>query len=101
MIKNSFLHIDCEGGFAHLRNALKAKYPAIVLFGPTDPKIYAYRTNINIYNNSCPICCEWDTLAWQKTCINRNNPNICMKSIAVEDVFKTIKKYILENSTIN
>jgi hypothetical protein len=94
LIKNSFLHVDCEGGFAHLRNALKAKHPAIVIFGPTDPNIYAYKSNINIYKNICPIHCEWTSNRWQINCANTKNERICTNSITPTEVFEVIDNYI-------
>lgn len=99
LIKNSFLHIDCEGGFAHLRNALHAKHPAIVLFGPTNPDLYGYSTNINIKaENACPICCDWVTFSWQYRCLKGANvPPPCMEKISVQSVFEKVDEYINTN----
>lgn len=97
LIKNSFLHFDCEGGFAHLRNALQAKHPAVVIFGPTNPDLYGYETNINIYNkNACPIRCDWIIEGWQKHCLNNTNAQ-CIKTIAPEYVYARVNEYIQKN----
>ena len=100
LIKNSFLHIDCEGGFAHLRNALKAKHPAIVLFGPTNPEFYGYETNINIRKKeACPIYCDWVISQWQTECLRPDGqiPAPCMEAISVNEVFEIADNYIKNN----
>ncbi len=98
IIKNSILHIDCEGGFAHLRNALKAKHPAIVIFGPTNPELYGYDTNINIRNkNACPIHCDWIVKSWQNKCLRNKKNAPCTNTISVVDVYKHIDEYLKNN----
>ncbi len=94
LIKNSLLHFDCEGGFAHLRNALRTKHPAIVIFGPTNPNLYGYETNINIKSNACPIRCEWVVQNWQQNCVRKDNSCVCINSIDVDTVFCAAKEYI-------
>jgi mannosyltransferase OCH1-like enzyme/ADP-heptose:LPS heptosyltransferase len=95
LIKNSFLHVDCEGGFAHLRNALKAKHPAIVIFGPTNPELYGYSSNINLYKKDvCPICCDWVIEKWQSLCLRGFDEAPCTNSITPTEVFEIIDNYI-------
>ncbi len=99
LIKNSFLHIDCEGGLAHLRNALHAKHPAIVIFGPTNPDLYGYSSNINLYKkDACPIYCDWIVQNWQKKCLRGFKNPPCTNSITVDEVFEVVKNYVLKNS---
>ena len=95
LIKNSILHIDCEGGFAHLRNALKASHPAVVIFGPTNPDLYAYDSNINIYNKgACSICCDWVYEDWQNCCLRGEKNPPCTFSVSCEQVYKEVDKYL-------
>ena len=102
LIKKSFLHIDSEGGFAHLRNALKAKNPAIVIFGPTNPDFYGYNTNINIRNNdACPIHCDWVIRDWQHCCLRGENIPPCTNLITVEEVYSKIDKYLKDRGELN
>lgn len=95
LIKNSIIHIDCEGGFAHLRAALNAPHPAVVIFGPTSPDFYGYSSNINVYaRNACPICCDWIIEKWQQKCL-RNIPNApCMNAVTAQEVFSLVDEYL-------
>lgn len=98
LLMNSILHIDCEGGFAHLRAALKAPHPAIVLFGPTNPDFYGYDSNINVRaKNTCPICCDWIVEKWQQRCLRDFQNPPCMNEISVQEVFSLIDNYLQYN----
>lgn len=95
LVKNSILHIDCEGGFAHLRAALKAPNPAIVIFGPTSPDFYGYDSNINVYaRNACPICCDWIIEKWQQKCLRNQTEPPCIEAVSVSEVFGLADKYL-------
>ena len=89
LLKNSFLHIDCEGGLVHLRHALNGGV-SVVFFGPTAPEFFGYSENINIRNNCCPNPCEWMSKKWQEICIRDTQKHICMTSIMPDEVIKTI-----------
>ena len=54
VLKNSLVHIDCEGGLVHLATQLGTR--CIVLFGPTPIKFYGYPDNINIQVGKCHNC---------------------------------------------
>lgn len=90
LLKNAYLHIDCEGGLVHLRHALKGG-KSVVLFGPTLPEFFGYSENINIRSNSCPFPCEWLVSDWQTTCMRNDQKHICMKSITPDIVIQKIK----------
>ena len=90
LLKNAYLHIDCEGGLVHLRHALKGG-KSVVLFGPTLPEFFGYSENINIRSNSCPFPCEWLIPDWQTTCMRNDQKHICMKSITPNIVIQQIK----------
>lgn len=55
VLKNSLLHIDCEGGLVHLATQLGTK--CVVLFGPTPLHYFGYEQNINISSPACTNCC--------------------------------------------
>lgn len=97
ILKNSLLHIDTEGGLVHLRHALKGG-PSVVLFGPTSPKVYGYKENLNLRTKKCPRPCEWITNDWMTRCLNRKNQNICMRSLTPNLVFKEIKQFVENNN---
>lgn len=55
VLRDSKLHIDCEGGMVHLATQLGTK--CAVLFGPTPIDYYGYKNNINIVGRKCRNCC--------------------------------------------
>lgn len=77
LLKNSYLHIDNEGGMVHLRHALHGGV-SIVLFGPTSVELFGYSENINIRSGACPGWCEWISPEWQKTCIRSGGVYHCV-----------------------
>jgi|GEM_PF-3147241 len=88
VLKQSKLHIGNEGGLIHLSHAVKTK--SIVLFGPTEPTLYGYSDNINIYANECPTC-WWTNSEWSKKCIRghkicRNISNISVHTVYAEAI---------------
>lgn len=91
LLKNSYLHIDNEGGMVHLRHALKGG-KSIVLFGPTSDEFFGYKENINIRGNGCPHWCEWVTYDWQVKCIAGYEEPKCMESIVPQMVMKEVDK---------
>ena len=90
ILKNSLLHIDCEGGLVHLATQLETK--CCVLFGPTPAWFYGYPQNINIESTVCGECIymyqDWFT------CCHRNGKAECMKSITPQIVMEKIKQYL-------
>lgn len=89
ILKNSSLHIDCEGGLIHLRHALKGG-PSVVLFGPTSPAVYGYKENLNLRSTACSQPCEWITDDWVVRCARRTDKNICMESLTPNLVMESI-----------
>lgn len=88
LLKHSALHIDCEGGFAHLRHAIKGGR-TVVLFGPTDISYYGYQENINLRSGVCPGC-EWVREKWLESCTKGMKNPACMYSITPEYVLQKI-----------
>ena len=91
ILKNSFLHIDAEGGMTHLRHALGGG-ASVVFFGPTSKDFYAYSENINIKSNMCPIWCEWVKTDWNLHCIKTGKDSLCMRSLLPSMVMQEIRK---------
>lgn len=88
ILKNSLMHIDCEGGLVHLATQLGTK--CTVLFGPTDIDFYGYSQNLNISPKKCGNCMG-ATENWRTECIISNKPE-CMYSITPEYVIEKIEK---------
>ena len=95
ILKHSSLHIDAEGGFAHLRHALKGG-KSVVLFGPTDKNYYGYPENINISTDICRGC-EWVREKWLESCVKGDKNPACMYSITPELVISKI----IESEVLN
>lgn len=89
ILVNSKLHVDNEGGMVHLAHAVGTK--SIVLFGPTNPTLYGYPDNENIYKDVCPTC-WWNTGNWSKKCKNGNEMCRNFKEINVSEVYLKVRE---------
>lgn len=90
VLKDSVLHIDCEGGLVHLATQLGTK--CAVLFGPTPLHYFGYKNNINIFEGDCHgcICLESSGMS----CVRKFVVPPCMEAITPELVFSKIDKYL-------
>lgn len=99
LLQYSSLHIDQEGGAAHIRHYLCRK-PTVVLFGPTSHKVRGYDENINLRIPTCGLeLCEWlDGNRWYENCPKYNDSVCsCLEKISPEMVVETIRNsHILE-----
>ena len=93
LLKYASLHVDCEGGYVHLRQWLRGG-TSIVLFGPTSSDFYGYENNINIHGTGCSQPCEWLTKDWVTKCPRGFDNPPCMYSISPEMVMNKIRKAI-------
>ena len=91
LLKHSALHIDCEGGYVHLREALNGGC-STVLFGPTSMEFYGYDNNINIKGNGCLHPCEWQREDWLDHCVKGETKPSCMYSISPAVVLEKIER---------
>lgn len=88
VLKNSLLHVDCEGGMVHLASQFDTK--CIVMFGPTPVKYYGYASNANIVSTVCSNC-YWlvnDSIS----CYRKLEKPECMYSILPEQVFEKVRE---------
>ena len=91
ILKNSKLHLDCEGGMVHLASQLSTK--CVVIFGPTPAHIYAYPWNINLVPKNCNNCMGIHE-DWAFTCYRGLPEPECMYSITADMVMNSIKDYM-------
>lgn len=91
ILKNSMMHIDCEGGLVHLATQLGTK--CVVLFGPTPVHMYGYEQNVNIVSPICNNCMGLHDM-WAYDCYRNYDSARCMESITPEMVMKAIEKEI-------
>jgi len=87
VVKNASLVVTIEGGVAHVAAATQT--PAVVLFGPTPVSFFGYPQHFAVCANVCKPC-WWLTPDWFTRC-PRNRQNICMRSISVETVLRTVQ----------
>ncbi|MGN0894948.1 MAG: glycosyltransferase family 9 protein [Succinivibrio sp.] len=93
ILKQSSLHVDCEGGLVHLATQLDTK--CVVLFGPTPVHMYGYKQNINIHNDECDYCMgltrDWAYECFKGycecNCLRNISPELVMSKIAEEQLF--------------
>lgn len=88
IIKNSFCHIDCEGGLVHLATQFDTK--CIVIFGPTPVHMYGYEQNINLVSNLCNNCMGLHD-EWAYSCYRKEQKNQCMRSIEPKAIVNAIE----------
>lgn len=86
VLKNSFIHIDCEGGLVHMATQLGTK--CAVLFGPTPVHYYGYTSNINIVSDTCSDCCWYVPDCF--SCYKEMEHPQCMYSIVPNDVMERV-----------
>lgn len=91
VLKNSKLHLDCEGGMVHLASQLSTK--CVVIFGPTPTHMYAYPWNINLVSKNCNNCMGSHE-DWAFTCYRGLPEPECMYSITASMVMDSIKEYM-------
>ena len=90
ILKNSLLHIDCEGGPVHLASQLGTK--CLVLFGAIEPDFLKYTPNINIISEVCSPCYGvWES--GSKCLLGAKEPP-CMLSITPQKVFDVAYRYL-------
>ncbi len=92
LLKYATLHVDSEGGYAHIRHFLNTQ--SVVIFGPTPFEFYRYSDNINIKNNACPSPCEWVSVDWLHQCTRGFEQPPCMYETKPEDVFPPLSEFI-------
>ena len=86
VLNGATLHMGPEGGLVHLARAVGTR--SLVLFGPTDERVFGYPENININTHTCPPC-WWEASDWTNRCI-RGQGKVCMKAITPEMVIEAL-----------
>lgn len=90
ILKNSMLHLDCEGGLVHLATQLDTK--CAVVFGPTPKHFYEYPKNINIVYEGCNNCMGTHP-DWAFDCFKGMSEPECMYKVTPEIVMGHIENY--------
>lgn len=91
ILKESLLHVDCEGGLTHLATQLSTK--CLVLFGPTPVHFYGYPQNINLSAGPCGNCMGLHK-DWAFTCFKGHKEAECMKAVTPEMAFEAAEAYL-------
>jgi ADP-heptose:LPS heptosyltransferase len=95
VLSKSRFHIGNEGGLIHLAHAVGTK--SAVLFGPTNPVLYGYPDNINIYADKCPSC-WWRVHGWSSKCKEGHKTCVNIDKISVHQVYCNILKGLKNES---
>ena len=90
ILKGTLLHVDTESGLVHVATQLGKK--CVVLFGPTEIKIFGYPQNINIISSKCKGCFGIYDNAHQ--CARYMDKPECMYSIMPEMVMEKVSDYL-------
>lgn len=91
ILKDSILHVDCEGGLVHLATQLDTT--CLVIFGPTPLHMYGYSQNINLVSPKCSGCMGL-TPDWAFQCFRGLDEPECIYDITPEQVMGKISQYI-------
>jgi ADP-heptose:LPS heptosyltransferase len=89
VLASSNLYVGLDSFWNHAARALNVK--SVILFGPTNPNIWGYDENINIYKKTrCSPCIDWgiEECPYGKKCMN---------DIQILDVKKAIDRLILKD----
>jgi len=95
ILRNSMLHIDCEGGLVHLAVQMATK--CVVLFGPTPYHTYAYPANVNLVSDKCSNCMGTHP-EWAFSCYRNLKEPECMYSLTADYVMQHIRDYLNRRS---
>jgi ADP-heptose:LPS heptosyltransferase len=87
VLQHSLIHVDNEGGLVHLAHSVGTR--SVVMFGPTNPTLYGYVDNINLYKDLCPTC-WWTVIGWSKKCKEGHSECINIRDISVDEVYDVI-----------
>lgn len=99
LLKYSAVHVDGEGGMVHLRHFMNGG-GSVVIFGPTDARIFGYSENSNVFSRPCGCACEWMFDEWPHSCVFSGTPEAaCMKAVKPSLVFEKCRE-ILGNAKI-
>ena len=93
LLKNSLLHVDCEGGLVHLASQLST--PCVVSFGPTPSYYYGYPRNQNIVSPVCGECMSV-TGQWSKVCPRGLQQAACMTAITSQMILEQAERIMKE-----
>lgn len=92
ILKESMLHIDCEGGLVHMATQLGTK--CIVIFGPTPKHYFGYEENINLSAGNCHDCYYLhDDFS---ICARGQTEPDCMKAVTPDMVMESAVGYFEE-----
>ena len=77
--------VTLDSGFAHMAALIRRR--AVVLFGPTSPRFYGRRANVNLRVSNCPPCSS--DLPRALAC----EENVCMQQLTPRMVFEIARSW--------
>ncbi len=92
LLNHSLLHIDGESGLVQLSRYLKNR--CVVLFGPTDAKVFGQDKNINLSAGACG-CCMWlSGPQWHTDCPLGHEVCLNMVALSPQKVFEAAQEVL-------
>lgn len=90
LIEGAALHLDTEGGPAHIAHAVGTQ--ALVIFGPTPRVCFGYPEQISVETEVPCVGCWYRTNEWHKQCPNGYSRAVCMESIKPRRVIERLEE---------
>jgi hypothetical protein len=92
LLERSLLHLGPENGAVRLARATGTD--SVVVYGPTDPTLYALSGNSGLRTDVCEPC-FWKSGDWMFRCTNSWG-RMCMQMLSVDDVYDAVAARIDE-----
>lgn len=92
VLSRSLCHVDGDSGLVHAAAVLGV--PAVVLWGPTDPRYYGHKEHVHLTGTDCVGGCFWLKEDWMSQCPLGYSRPLCLDSISPMTIYGWVCKVI-------